>query len=477
MKQSQPITCPGLFYATSARDGIISRIRTPGGIINSNQCMAIAELAEKLGDGYVQITNRANLQIRAIGDEISSHFLTSLQKLGLAAYTSEVDHLRNIMSSPTAGIDRRQLIDTRPLVKELDRYISSHSHLAKLPPKFSVGFDGGETVSIANLHNEILFAVRQQDSEIYFRLYLSVEKDRPPVDLGILLQVSECLPIAIALMEVYLEGVHLYRKNIDNSKKPRLREILQQWGIDWYRERVSKKMSVPFRRQPVRSETIQKKVEFQYQYLGIHPQGQEELSYIGLVIPLGKLEAKQMEQLAHLAEVYGNSTLRLTPWQNLLIPDVPNSKISDLQTEITNLGLSYSPNHPGSALVACTGNAGCASSATDTKSHALSLAKYLEERALLDRPINIHFTGCPKSCAQHGMSDITLLGTTMQQGDRTVEGYHVYVGNRDETEKFGQLLYNNIIFAEIPPLIAQILQSDLNVGTKGCSPKPHPIST
>lgn len=504
MKKSEPITCPGLFHNTSALDGIIYRIRTPGGIIDSNQCRAIAELAEQLGDGCLEITNRANLQIRAIGDEISPGILKHLQDIALASPNGEVDHLRNIMSSPTAGIDRRQLIDTRPLVRELDKYISNYPYLAELPAKFSVGFDGGETVSIANCHNEILFAARQQNSEVYFRLYLSVEKNKPPVDAGMLLPVSECLPVAIALMEVYLEGVGLYRKKIDSCKKPRLREILQQWGMAWYRDRVSTYLSFPLRRQSWKSETVSKNTNFQNRHLGIHSQKQENLSYIGLVVPLGRLAAKQIGKLADLAEIYGNSTLRLTPWQNLLIPDVSDTKIADLQAEIEKLGLHYSPNHPSSGIVACTGNTGCAASATDTKSHALALAKYLEERSIPNQPIKIHFTGCPKSCAQHGMGDITLLGTIIQQGDRTVEGYHVYVKGNGESEaerfipipedratnqspslpvpqsprqpsvdnlqqksinphhnhKFGQLLYSNVIFDEIPALIEQILQTN-----------------
>jgi ferredoxin-nitrite reductase len=466
LKRSEQITCPGLFYATPARDGIIFRIRIPGGIINSNQCRAIAKLAKNISGGDIQITNRANLQIRAIDDNISSDILEDLQAIALAAQNSEVDRLRNIMNSPTAGIDRKQLIDTRPIVKELDKYISSHPHLAELPSKFSVGFDGGETVSIANFHNEILFAAVRENSKVYFRLYLSIEKDKLPVDTGVLMRVEECLSVAIALMEAYLEGVHLLSKSdLENSKKPRLRQILKQWGIDWYLDRVSKYLSFPLRHQSDTLETVRQNAKFQDGHLGIHSQRQENLAYVGLVIPLGRLEIKQTEELAYLAEVYGNATLRLTPWQNLLIPDLPNSKIENLQTEIEKLGWHYSPTHPSSGIVACTGNIGCASSATDTKNHALRLAKYLEENVLLDRPINIHFTGCLKSCAQNIVGDITLLGTTIEKGKQTVEGYHVYVANSNKEEKFGQLLYRNIVFDDLPTLIAQILQTDCK--------KPH----
>jgi ferredoxin-nitrite reductase len=368
------------------------------------------------------------------------------------------------MNSPTAGIDRRQLIDTRSLVKELDRYISSHPHLAELPPKFSVGFDGGEAVSIRDFHNEILFVAVQEDLNLCFRLYLSVKKGKPLVDAGILLKVEECLPVAIALMEAYLEGIDLSKNKINSEKNPRLRQILQQWGIDSFLDRVSCHLSFPFRdRSPISEYSRQPPA---YRHIGIHFQQQQGLSYMGLVIPLGKLTSQQIKQLANLAEVYGDRTLRLTPWQNLLIPNIPNSKIAELKTKITDLGLSYSPNHPYSALVACTGNTGCASSATDTKNHALALAKYFEDKSILNQPVNIHFTGCSKSCAQNTMSDITLLGTLIPKGDRTVEGYHVYIKGKGErfnphvNNKFGQLVYNNVLAEDIPGLIEQILQNN-----------------
>src|SRR4029434_5913299 len=79
-------------------------------------------------------------------------------------------------------------------------------------------------------------------------------------------------------------------------------------------------------------------------------------------------------------------------------------------------------------IVACTGNGGCKFSASDTKSHALAIAEYLEPRIKVDQPVNIHLTGCPHSCAQHYIGDIGLLGTKVTVGEETIEGYHLFVG-------------------------------------------------
>ena len=144
LRQSEPLVCPGLFYATPAQDGAIYRIRTPAGMLTSEQASVVAHFAEQMGDGYLQITNRANLQIRSVHMVAPPPMLSTFQDVGLAAAMSGVDHLRNIMASPTAGIDPQALIDTRPLVTALDHTIVQHEEFAGLPAKFSVGFDGGE---------------------------------------------------------------------------------------------------------------------------------------------------------------------------------------------------------------------------------------------------------------------------------------------------------------------------------------------
>ncbi len=440
--------CPGLFYATPARDGTLLRIRIPGGILNSQQGRAIAQFAERFGEGYVKVTNRANLQIRKI-QGITPEVLTTLQKVGLAATLTEVDHLRNIMASPTAGIDSLELIDTRPMVRELDAYICGHPELKGLSPKFSVGFDGGGAVSICEQPNEIIFsAIASQDwglveNNIYFQVILGDATN-------ILLKPEECLSVVVAIAQVYLD-------NVDKAltPKPRLKHLLQDKGVEWYLQQAQRYLpfSLLKRFKPTLDKSINSK---SFHHLGVHPQRQPGLSYIGIILPLGQLLSKQLHSLTDLAQTYGSGTLRLTPWQNLLISDIPNSSIPHLKDEIERLGLYWNANHIQGSLVACTGKTGCASSATDTKGQALAIAEYLEKHITLDVPVKIHFSGCSKSCAYHGKSDITLLGTLIEKDGTLVEGYHIYVGDKEQA--FGRELYTNVCLAVMPHRILQMLQ-------------------
>src|SRR5207245_4383619 len=115
-------------------------------------------------------------------------------------------------------------------------------------------------------------------------------------------------------------------------------------------------------------------------------------------------------------------------WQNLLISDVPDRDVGVCIAAIQALGLAVEASAIRRGLVACTGNAGCKFSASNTKGHALKLADYLEARLAIDTPINIHLTGCHHSCAQHYVGDIGLLATKVEIGEDSVEGYHVYIG-------------------------------------------------
>ncbi|MEG4943783.1 precorrin-3B synthase [Microcoleus sp. F4-D5] len=467
-------TCPGLFYGSRARDGILSRMRIPGGILNAQQCRTIADLVDRYSTGCLQVTNRANLQIRDLNSPVSDEVWQDLLELGLASRRVEVDPIRNIMASPTAGIDRQQLLDTRPLVKAWDDYLQTHPELSELSPKFSIGFDGGEAVSIRDLRNDIVLAAegRSTQSEIVFRLHLNS-------DTRILIQESQCISVLAALASAYLE----YTKNkprID-GKKPRLRHLLADWGAETYLEKVQHNLpfllqftscKFPKNRQdacstksefacgvgilPARSIASSEKSLPHHQHLGIYPQQQSGFSYMGIALPLGKLESKQLRNLANLAQNLASGTLRLTPWQNLLISDIPNSQLFEVKEQVADLGLHSSPTRLDSCLVACAGSSGCASAATDTQTHALAMARDLAQKLTIDLPINIHFSGCQKSCAQHRPIDITLLGIQIERGDEIIEGYNIYAGRKDLP--FGRQIFQRVSAVEMPGAIELLLK-------------------
>src|SRR5258706_240294 len=153
------------------------------------------------------------------------------------------------------------------------------------------------------------------------------------------------------------------------------------------------------------------------------------LFYAGVVLPVGRMTVAQMRGLAVIADRFGAGEIRLTVWQNLIIPNIAENEIPDVKRELEKLGLDWTATSVRAGLVACTGNAGCKYAAANTKAHALLIADHIERRVeALDTPVNIHLTGCHHSCAQHFIGDIGLLATKLAARDADVEGYHVYVG-------------------------------------------------
>jgi len=141
------------------------------------------------------------------------------------------------------------------------------------------------------------------------------------------------------------------------------------------------------------------------------------------------MTSPQMRGLACIAESYGSGTIRLTPWQSLIISDILDDDRGEVARSLAELGLAAEVSNLRAGIVACTGNTGCRFSASDTKRHALAIADHLDARIAVDTPLNIHLTGCPHSCAQHYVGDIGLLGARVKiDEEREVEGYHVFVG-------------------------------------------------
>jgi ferredoxin-nitrite reductase len=196
----------------------------------------------------------------------------------------------------------------------------------------------------------------------------------------------------------------------------------------------------------------------------VHKQKQDGLSWIGVVLPVGKLTTDQMRGLATIARDHGDGEIRLTVWQNLLISGIRNENVALATAAVEQLGLSTSASQIRAGLVACTGNKGCKFAASDTKGHAAAIGEWCEGRVELDTPLNIHLTGCHHSCAQHYISDIGLLAAKVPGAseDDTVEGYHVFAGGGfGPSAEIGREVYRDIKAEDAPKTVEKLLKAYL----------------
>jgi ferredoxin-nitrite reductase len=449
--------CPDIYHPAVARDGLLTRLRIPGGVLNEVQCVAVADLLDTIGIEYIQVTNRANLQLRGLSQDLDAALLVKLADCGLAASNSTIDGIRNIMLSPTAGIDESEYIDVRPLAEAWHQYLTEHPELGVLSTKFSVGFDGGGSVSIIDRPNDITLLARFSKGEATpttdeFALHLAIgDRGDAPVDVGVRLSWAACLPMLAAIAHSYRQGIELLGG--DSRRKPRLRDVINHWGLAEFGEIVRREFKGS-------SHFIFKNLGLEPDperdiraHLGVYRQRQIDRYYLGVVLPLGRWTRSQIRGLGSIASQYGSGTIRLTPWQNIIIPDLAESDLVIVQGLIGDLGLVQTANHPSSLLRACAGTSGCQFAATDTQTDAIALLEHLAAKLTLDRSINIHFSGCEKSCAQHDRADITLWG--YPETDRDSGSYRLCVSGN--TDKFGRTISDNLKAEDVPIAIEHLI--------------------
>jgi ferredoxin-nitrite reductase len=455
----------GLFYVAPTQTSYMCRLRIANGILTHWQFAGVADLAERHGGGYAHVTTRANLQVREIEPKDAVVMLEGIQDLGLCSRGSGADNIRNVTGTPTAGIDPQELIDTRPFAREWHFHILNERALYGLPRKFNVAFDGAGIIPVLEDTNDIGFqavAVREGfdiDPGVWFRLALGgITGHRDFArDTGVLVRPSDATRVADAIVRVFIEHGDRTDRN-----KARLKYVLDAWGFEKFLAAVETKLGAPLTRAPEGSVAPRPAFD-RSAHIGVHPQKQPGLNWVGVVLPVGKLTVQQMRGLARLAHDLGDGDIRLTVWQNLLISGVPDGKVAVAEAAIAELGLSTQATSIRAGLVACTGSTGCRFAASDTKGDAETIAAWCEERVVLDSPVNIHLTGCHHSCAQHYIGDVGLIGAKVAVSeDDTVEGYHIHVGGGFGPQAgIGREIYRDVKATEAPRVVERMLKGYL----------------
>jgi ferredoxin-nitrite reductase len=456
----------GLFYVAPAQDSYMCRLRIPNGILKHWQFAGMADLAERYCGPFSHVTTRANLQVREVPPKNAVALIEGIQDLGLCSRGSGADNIRNVTGTPTAGIDPQELIDTRPYARAWHYHILNDRSLYGLPRKFNVAFDGAGKIAVLEDTNDIAFsAVEVKDGfgvepGIWFRLGvggITGHRDFAK-ETGIIVKPEEATMVADAIVRVFIDT-----GDRTNRLKARLKYVLDSMGVDKFMTSVEERLGRKLARAP--AEAIVPRPDFdRMAHIGVHKQKQEGLNWIGVVLPVGKITCEQMRGLAKIAQDLGDGELRLTVWQNLLIPGVRDENVALAVAAIEKLGLAVKASQIRAGLIACTGNAGCKFAASDTKRHAAEIGDWCEPRVNVDTPLNIHLTGCHHSCAQHYISDIGLIAAKVPGAteDDTVEGYHLFAGGGFGPEAdIGQEVYRDVKAEDAPKTVERLLKAYL----------------
>jgi len=383
----RPSACPGLLRIVQALDGGICRIKLNGGSISADQADAVADAAEQFG-GAIEATNRANLQIRGIGQQ-SAALIDRLLGAGLGPRTVAGDDVRNLMLSPAAGIDGRMLFDTRALAGQILDTLQSHPRFHELSAKFAVQLDGGEALAMLEHPHDLWLSAFERNGETLLAFGLAGCPTERAVG-AVALEHGHALVVAV--LELFLA--------LARPEQTRMRHLLDELPIPEFIEQLSARLSITL------ISHWQRTAVADNLHIGAHPQQTSGRVYIGAVPALGRLDPAMLRGAAKLARQFGNGSLRFTPWQSLLVPDVKASDAAQVLEALERLNLLTSAVEPLSRVIACTGSNGCGKGLADTKQDARHLA------TLLPSALNLHLSGCTRSCAAAHCAPVTLLAVS-----------------------------------------------------------------
>ncbi len=407
--------CPGLFRIVAARDGGLCRLKVPLGRLSADGARAVAAAAARYGNGIIEVTNRANLQLRGIREGADTDLATDLLAAGLGPEHPEGDDVRNVLISPTAGLDLRQHLDAGPVAAAILRHLESDADCRKLSPKFSVLVDGGEDVAVVDHPHDLWLAAIDGET------FAFGVAGCPPVT------PEETAPfIAVAAADAARAVVVALAMFIDlaagDPEVTRIRHLQPRTSRDSFLDRLSKRLGLTANLGD-KARRWRRPAPVAMGHVGIRDQRQAGLASIGAVPPLGRLSPADLNRLGEIAAEQSGG-LRLTPWQSVMVPDVRREKAGQVIEALESLSFICTPTNPLATTIACAGSAGCVKGRGDTKADALLLADAHETGWL-------HLSGCERSCASAGVTDVTLLAVSPGT-------YDMFVRDATATHRFGR---------------------------------------
>ena len=422
----------GLFYRKNTPGKFMLRMRIPSGIVTGGQMRVLAEVVNQCGaDGVADITTRQNMQMRGIEMANVPEIFRKFEASGLTSVQSGMDNVRNITASPVSGIDAKELIDTRGLVRKVQDMITNNGEgnksFTNLPRKFNIAIAGCRDNSVHAEINDIAFIPAYKGGEpgapIGFNVlvggFFSIKRVAEAVPLNAWVDPRDVVPLCEAILVVFRD--HGLR---ENRQKSRLMWLIDEWGIDRFRAEVENQLGHSLLPAAPRDEIEWHKRD----HIGIHAQKQSGLNYVGLHVPVGRLYADDMFDLARIADVYGSGEIRLTVEQNVIIPDVPDSRLGKLLKEPLLQKFSPYPGNLARSLVSCTGIQFCNLAIIETKNRSLALVQSLETELNFPRPVRLHWSGCANSCGQPQVGDIGFIGCKARKNGVMVDAVDIYMG-------------------------------------------------
>jgi precorrin-3B synthase len=372
--------CPGALRPMLSGDGLIVRLRARGHALKIGDLLTIADIAEQHGNGLIDLTRRANIQLRGVAESNLPAVWAELERIGLLGGQPEAEAVRNVLISPLAGADPSELVDARALADELDAALTQNSALWTLPAKFAFAIDSGGALPLDGERADIrLRAVGDH------AIAIGIDRLAGPRWIGAA-RTNDAVAIAVGLAQDFIA--------LRPNARARMRDVS---------DRIAHELcaSTSSRLQPLAEMPVERPT---HRPLGpISIDGRTIAA--GFAAPFGRLDAGMLRRLAGSALRLGTHEFRISPWRSLYALSDATTVPAMIDAAV-DAGLIVDTGDPILAIDACPGGPACASSMVDTRAVARKMAPMLAQLGLR----SCHVSGCTKGCARSAAADLTLVG-------------------------------------------------------------------
>lgn len=375
--------CPGAFAPMPSGDGLLIRAKSVGSRMSAAQAREIAKIAVDCGNGLIDLSQRAQLQLRGISEATIAEALRRLEAIGMVPPNADAERVTNIIASPLAGL-AHGAFDANAMAAELAIELQRDARLRALPPKFLFLIDDGGALSLADVEADIRIEAASTE-EIAIRI-------AGVPDHAALVAANDWLDAALRLARAFVE----LRDRHANCFR-RVDTLVEALGA----EALPRAAGLPMRvykqtRAPARWAHI----------FGAQRHG--AVFFAGVGAPFGRWRADEFAAVAEYARNEGTSELRLTPWRALLLVTQDGDAAERIVSCARKHDLITSSNDQRLAVIACPGAPECPQALAETRAHVLELAPLAQKIVGADG-VGLHLSGCAKGCARQSASPITLL--------------------------------------------------------------------
>lgn len=399
-ERDRPDACPGALRVHDAADGGLARVRVPGGALSTQRLRAVSDASVELGHPGVELTSRANMQVRGIAAGTEQQLAERLAAAGLLPSPTH-ERVRNIVASPYTGCDGPAPVDVPELVRRLDEQLCGVPRLAELPGRFLFTVDDGRG-DVAGLGADVGLVVTGPD-ELAVLL--------AGTDHGLRVRVAEVVRAALVAADAFLDR----RGSSGAWRMAELDDV----------SAVARSVRTALGRQAAVADVTPVgeggAVEARQSQVGVVAAHDETVA-LAVGAPLGRLSPTQLHSIMRAAGAAAG-TVRLTPWRTVVIPGVDTREADSWLAALGADGLVVDPASAWVGVTACTGSPGCAKSFADVRGDA---ARTLARTGETDRALPVHWVGCERRCGRPRGAAVEVLATP--------DGYRVGVGSRADAD-------------------------------------------